>query len=136
MVWRSHNIRRHNVADRVSLLHGDLLDPVQETVDIIVANLPYVSSAEVQSLQPEIQWEPREALDGGPDGLGVIRRLLQQSSEKLKPGGVMLLEMDPRQVDPLQELARKLFPSAAVTIEQDLAHLDRILIVDLANPEA
>ena len=131
-----HNIRRHNVADRVSLLHGDLLDPVQETADIIVANLPYVGSAEIQGLQPEIQWEPREAIDGGPDGLDVIRRLFQQASDKLKPAGVMLLEIDPQQVDPLQELTRQLFPHAAVTVEQDLAHLDRIFIVDLANPEA
>ena len=131
-----YNIRRHNVADRVSLLRGDLLDPVKETADIIVANLPYVASAEIQGLEPELEWEPREALDGGPDGLGVIRRLLQQASEKLKPGGVMLLEMDPQQVGPLQELAQEIFPQAAVTIEQDLAHRDRVFMVDLANPES
>ena len=127
------NVRKHNVADRVSLIQGDLLEPVSEPVDVIVANLPYVPSHEVPGLQPEIQWEPREALDGGPDGMDTLRRTLHQARQKLKPNGVTILEIDPRQGEPLGEYARELFPEASITMEQDLAHLDRILIVDLAR---
>ena len=128
-----YNIRAHNVADRVTALLGDLLEPVPESADFIVANLPYIASSEISGLQPEIQWEPREALDGGPDGLDIIRRLLDQAQRKLKPNGVIILEIDPHQVGPLEEQARRIFPNADVTVEQDLAHLDRIFIVDLGR---
>ena len=75
----SYNIRAHNVADRVTLCKGDLLEPLPEPADLIVANLPYIPSERIPTLQPEIQWEPREALDGGLDGLDLIRRLLTQA---------------------------------------------------------
>ena len=130
-----YNIAAHNVADRITLLPGDLLEPVQEMADVIVANLPYISSDQISTLQPEIQWEPREALDGGADGLDVIRRLLYQAQHKLKQNGVMILEIDPHQVGPLDELASQLFPNAAVTTEQDLSRHDRICIVDLSRSE-
>ena len=131
-----YNIGAHNVADRVTLLQGDLLEPLPVEANIIVANLPYICSDQIPGLQPEIQWEPREALDGGPDGLDVIRRLLHQAQEKLKPGGVMILEIDPQQVQPLEQLAQQLFPEATTSTEQDLGHLDRLFIVDLGRPEA
>jgi release factor glutamine methyltransferase len=130
-----YNIGRHNVADRVTLLQGDLLDPVDEAVDVIVGNLPYVPTDVIPTLQPEIQWEPRESLDGGPDGMDIIRRLLHQAQDKLKQNGVIILEIDPQQVQPLEELSRRLFPGASVSVEQDLARLDRILVVDLGRPE-
>jgi release factor glutamine methyltransferase len=128
-----HNIHRHNVADRVTLLPGDLLEPVPETANIIVANLPYISGDAIDGLQPEVLWEPREALDGGPDGLDVIRRLMQQSQHKLRDGGVIILEIDPHQAQPMEDLARELFPDASISTEQDLAHLDRIFVVDLSR---
>jgi release factor glutamine methyltransferase len=130
-----YNIVRHNVADRVTLLQGDLLDPVDEAVDVIVGNLPYVPTDVIPTLQPEIQWEPRESLDGGPDGMDIIRRLLHQAQDKLKQNGVIILEIDPQQVQPLEGLSRRLFPGASVSVEQDLARLDRILVVDLGRPE-
>ncbi len=130
-----YNIQRHNVADRVTLLQGDLLEPVPEPADVIVANLPYIASDKIAQLQPEIQWEPRESLDGGPGSLEVIGRMLHQASNKLKSGGVILLEIDPHQVQPLEEIAQQLFQGASVSTEQDLAHLDRIFIVDLGRGE-
>ena len=135
--WKvaQHNIARHNVGDRITLLEGDLLDPIEESVDVIVANLPYIPSDEIAALQPEIQWEPRGALDGGPDGLDVIRRLLRQAQNKLRDSGVVILEMDPRQAEPLETLSRELFPGASISVEQDLARLDRMLVVDLARSE-
>ena len=127
------NVRVHNVQDRVTLLQGDLLDPIAEPVDVVVANLPYIPSDRIPTLQPEVQQEPREALDGGPDGLDVIRRLLRQSVAKLKPSGVMVLEVDPDQVQPLTDYALALFPGATVTIEKDLARLDRVFVMELAG---
>ena len=127
------NVRMHNVQDRVTLLQGDLLDPVAEPVDLIVANLPYIPTDRIATLQPEVRREPREALDGGPDGLDVIRRLLRQSIHKLKSTGVMVLEIDPEQVQPLKEDTLALFPGAAINVEQDLAHLDRVFVMELGG---
>jgi release factor glutamine methyltransferase len=128
-----YNIRRHNVADRVTLLQGDLLEPVPEPPAIIVANLPYIPSERIPTLQPEIQWEPKEALDGGPDGLDTIRKLLYQAKDKMKENGVLVLEIDPEQAEPLEKLAQELFPSATITIEQDLARQDRVFVIDLGE---
>ena len=125
----AYNIRAHNVSDRVTLLQGNLLEPLPEAVDLIVANLPYIPTARIPSLQPEIQWEPAQALDGGPEGLGLISDLLRQAPEKLKEQGTIILELDPEQVAPVQELAQQLFPEAETSVERDLAGLDRMFVV-------
>ena len=136
----AYNVRMHNVADRVTLLKGDLLEPLPEPVDVIVANLPYLPTARIPTLQPEVQWEPTAALDGGPDGLAHVRRLLAQAApgfwpehDRLKPHGVILLEMDPEQVPTARSLAAATFPDAEITVEPDLAGRDRVLVVSLAG---
>ncbi len=126
----ARNCRRHGVEDRVHLLLGHLLEPLPEPVDLIVANLPYVSQAEWAQLPPEIsRYEPREALDGGPDGLDHIRRLLGQAGGRLKPGGVILLEIGATQGAAVVALARRHFPAARVEVVRDYARLDRVVIV-------
>ncbi len=127
------NIQRHNVADRVTLVQGNLLDDIPESSDIILANLPYIRTGAMADLQPEVQWEPREALDGGEDGLNVIRDLLHQAPGKLKEGGMLLLEIDPHQASPLEELGRSLFPKAEVSVQRDLAGLDRYFVIDTSS---
>ena len=104
--------------------------PLPEPVDLVVANLPYIPTSRLISLQPEVQWEPREALDGGPDGLDQIRRLIFQAGGKLKSHGIILLELDPDQVPAVEELARRYLPGAATSVEQDLAHLDRLFVIN------
>ena len=131
----SHNIRAHNVADRIKLAKGDLLEPLPEPVDLIVANLPYIPTSRIPTLQPEIQWEPSAALDGGDDGLDLIRRLMLQAPDKLKENGIILLELDPDQVPAVEELARQYFPEATTSIEQDLAHRDRVFVINCAGEE-
>jgi release factor glutamine methyltransferase len=126
----AYNIRSHNVADRITLRKGDLLAALPEPVDLIVANLPYVPTQRIPTLQPEIQWEPVHALDGGPEGLDLMERLLRQAPEKLKEHGIILLELDPEQVAPLRALATELFPEAEITVEKDLGQLDRILVIN------
>ncbi len=126
----ARNCRRHGVEDRVHLLQGHLLEPLPEPVDLIVANLPYVSQAELAQLPPEINcYEPREALNGGPDGLDHIRRLLAQAGGHLKSRGIVLLEIGATQGQAVIALARRNFPAARVEIVKDYAGLDRVVIV-------
>ena len=127
----AYNIRGHSVADRIRLGHGDLLDPVPEPVDVIVANLPYIPTDRIPTLQPEVRQEPVIALDGGPDGLDLVRRLLAQAPEKLKTPGIILMELDPEQFPAAEESARQHFPDADISAEQDLTHRDRILVVSV-----
>ena len=124
------NIRRHGVQRRVRLVEGDLAGPLLESVDMLVANLPYVRDDEIPSLQPEVRdYEPKEALKGGLDGTTLITALLKQAPSRLKPGGVVMLEMDPRQRNALEQDAVQVFPKAAVRVVKDLAGRDRVLVV-------
>ena len=134
----AYNIRMHNVADRVTLLKGDLLEPLPEPVDVIAANLPYLPTDRIPTLQPEVQWEPVAALDGGPGGIDLIERLLQQAAagDRIKPHGVILLELDPEQISEARSLATNAFPDAEITVEPDLAGLGRLLVVSLSAPDA
>ncbi len=131
----AYNIRAHGVGDRVTLAIGDLLDAVPEPVDLVVANLPYIPTDRIPTLQPEVQKEPVRALDGGADGLDLIRRMLVQAEDKLKNHGIMLLEMDPEQIPIVAELALQHFPNGSTDIEKDMAGMDRILVIHRQKPE-
>jgi release factor glutamine methyltransferase len=90
------NAARHGVADRVTVLQGDLFAPVPAgaTFNLVVSNPPYVTPAEWQALAPDVRdHEPRLALDGGPDGLAFYRRIAAGVGPFLKPGGWLLVEI-------------------------------------------
>jgi ribosomal protein L3 glutamine methyltransferase len=92
------NIREHKLARRVTLRRSDVFDSVpapkpREKYDIILSNPPYEPSRVCESLPVEFQKEPRLALDGGADGLDIIRKLLRQSRDRLAPGGIVLVEV-------------------------------------------
>lgn len=111
-------------------LCGDLLSPLEEEVDLIAANLPYCRTSDWESLAPEVRcFEPRQALDGGPDGLRLIERLVRQAPTHLRPGGAILLEIGYDQGDAVRVLAGETFPQATVEVKQDLADLDRLVII-------
>ena len=103
------NARSHGVEDRIAFVGGDLLDPFRENglvFDLILSNPPYVDSGELEVLQPEVRdHEPRKALDGGPGGMEIVRRILCDAPASLSPGGRLLVEMDPRQMDEAQRTA-------------------------------
>ena len=113
----------------------EVLEPLDEPVDLIVANLPYIPTSRVPTLQPEIQYEPKVALDGGEDGLDLIRRMLSQAVGKVKEQATILLELDPEQVPAVEELTKRHFPNATTSVEQDLARLDRIFVITLGGEE-
>jgi release factor glutamine methyltransferase len=99
--------------------------------DLIVANPPYVAAKEFASLQTSVRvHEPTLALNGGDDGLTLIRRLLTQAPAALNPGGTLLVEIGARQGALVTALARTAFPHAAVRIHPDLAGRDRVLEVE------
>ena len=114
------NAARHRVDKRIRFLQSDLLDTVPGRVDVLVANLPYVTTADWKALPPEIKdHEPREGLDGGPDGLRVIERLLEQAPARLSPSGVLLAEIGDMQGRAAKAAARAAFPEAAVKAMPD-----------------
>lgn len=127
----SVNRLRHAVQGRMVLLEGDLVMPLREPVDLIVANLPYVPLGDVASLQPEIRlYEPLLAITPGDDGMALNRRLLAEAAPWLKPGGALMLEMDPGQRDVLEGIARCFYPGAATQVVKDLSGWDRVLVVE------
>lgn len=124
------NVARHGLANRVHLLQGDLLQPVPARVHMVVANLPYVPTAHLLSLAPDVvEYEPLSALDGGPDGLQVIRGLLAQAGDWLLPSGAILLEIGADQGAAAVALARQHWPQARVELLRDYAGLDRVVCI-------
>ena len=126
------NCRRYHVEQRVRLLHGDLLAPLPEPVDVFTANLPYVGTNEMDILGADVRsYEPHLALFGGPDGLDVLQRLFLQTrqSRVAREGSVFLLEIGFRQREPLIEMVREVWPRAVVAFKKDFAGWDRLLQV-------
>jgi release factor glutamine methyltransferase len=121
------NCLKHSVADRVRLLQGNLLEPLSEPVDLIVANLPYVRESE---LNPGL--EPPLALDGGADGTESIEQLCRQAGDKLKPGGWLLLEIGQGQREAVTAILHNMFPEGEVEVIPDLAGIDRVVVLSLA----
>jgi release factor glutamine methyltransferase len=93
------NVRAHGLEDRVTLLEGDLLDPLPGGLDLVCANLPYVP--EGTALPPEVAAQPAHALFAAEGGAALIRRLLGSSPGRLRPGGALLAEIDPSLRDAL-----------------------------------
>jgi release factor glutamine methyltransferase len=123
------NCERHAVADRVSLYVGSLLTPLPGPVEVIAANLPYVSPGEAE---PDVAtWEPQVAVfGGGHDGTDTIRDFLAHAPDYLLPGGTIVLETAHSQGNIVSNLARAAFPNAHVEIRKDLANYDRIVLIN------
>lgn len=126
------NAARHGAAARISFRRGDLLTPLDRPVDVIAANLPYVTEADWQALPASIrEYEPRQALASGADGLDAIRALLRQAPSYLAPGGAVVLEFGIGQARAIEAAARAALPRAAVEIRADFAAIPRLLVARL-----
>jgi len=124
------NAVAHGVADRIDFRVADLLAPAVEVdgpVDLVVANLPYVPSADLPSLPIAAHFEPREALDGGSDGLDLVRGLMGELPRVLAPSGSALLEIGSDQVDAALAAAAAALPGWNATIHADLGGRPRVL---------
>lgn len=124
------NAARLGVAERIQFLRVDgLADlPPDAHFDLVISNPPYIPTAEIASLQPEVRdYDPRAALDGGPDGLDFYRRLASEAAEFLKPGGKIMVELGDGQAD----AAREIFEMQKWIVEavkQDYSRCQRILV--------
>jgi release factor glutamine methyltransferase len=120
----------HGVADRMVFREGDLLPGGEPPYAVICANLPYVATAAMDGLARDLSFEPRLALDGGPDGLDVVRRLLDRLPLVLDGDGVALLEIGADQGETVVAAVAEILPAWRCTVRQDLAGLPRLARVE------
>ncbi len=124
------NAARNDVFQHVTFLHGDLAAPLlaYAPFDCVVANLPYVPSAECAAAPDPVSFEPLLARDGGSDGLELYRRLVRELPRLVAPRGIVLLEAAPSNARALEGLLRDALPPAGVETVQDYAGLDRLVV--------
>lgn len=124
------NVHKHQLEGRITLRCGDLFAAL-ETSDrfhLVMSNPPYVPTAEIPRLAADVRaFEPREALDGGPDGLEVMRRILREAPPHVVPGGWVLLELSPEQAPAVQQFAQSLDAYGEIALIKDLEGRPRVL---------
>ena len=120
------NVAYYRLRRRITTVKGDLLRRASPA-DLILANLPYIPEALRRIRPKELEYEPALALDGGKDGLSLIRVALAQAPAVLKPGGLVLFECDPAQIRRIVRLAQGHWPTAQVSVHKDLAGQDRVV---------
>jgi len=132
------NAAKHDVADRIEFLKGDLFAPLAagSTFDLVVSNPPYIAHAEFASLAPDVRdHEPRVALDGGPDGLAFYRRIANGVVQFLKPGGRLLLEIGYTQESAVHTLLRHQPELEIGPTLKDMAGHPRVVVAKRKNKE-
>ncbi len=125
------NARRHGVEKRIAWVQGDLFAPFQRLengpFDLILANPPYVAEEDFSGLQPEVRdYEPRQALNGGPGGMEIARRILGRAPVFLSSGGRILVELDAEQMEEARETAVSAGAYAHMEVIHDYARRPRI----------
>jgi release factor glutamine methyltransferase len=126
------NAASHGVSRRIQFIQSNLLDGIQGSFDLICANLPYIPTPVLRKLRV-YQTEPELALDGGADGLDLIRSLLSIAPHYLNDGGRLLMEIEMNQARTSSSLAKAAFPQQTVRVLRDLAGKDRLLVVEIGK---
>jgi release factor glutamine methyltransferase len=127
------NATRHGVKERVTFMEGDLFAPIDQLdmkgrVEIIVSNPPYVPKGDIATLQSEVsRFEPRTALDGGEDGLDLIRRIVAGAPLYLAGGGTLLMEIGYGQAEDVKAIIEESDSSWTVEVKRDYAGIERIV---------
>jgi release factor glutamine methyltransferase len=125
------------VADRVSFLQGDLLDPLPEPVDVLLANMPYVAPRDASVLPPDVRlYEPKLALYSEDEGLRHIRRLIVESPPRLRPGAALILELGYDQRAAIEAMALAAFPQGHIRVGVDYAGWDRFIAIRTSTQES
>ncbi len=123
------NVEKQHLSERVTIAEGDLLGPLEGMrFDAIVSNPPYIPTAEIDRLQPEVSvYEPRQALDGGPDGLDAYRSLLPGAFPVLREGGFAAVEIGAGQAEAVRRIASEAGFGRIETV-RDLAKIERVVV--------
>jgi release factor glutamine methyltransferase len=132
----AENLEAHGVQPLVHLACADLLAPAGSSLprpDVVVANLPYVPTAQVREAGGSLAHEPWAALDGGHDGLVVLRRLIAELHGGVAPGATVLLEIGPGQGEALRAMAPA---GSTFELHRDLTGHDRVVRIGLADSSA
>jgi release factor glutamine methyltransferase len=128
------NIEKHQLKERITLLCGDLFDPIisgldVDKFDLIACNPPYVSTAEYEKLDKNVKdYEPKVALFAGVDGLDIYRRVIEKADRFLKPDAALMLEIGYAQGQAVRQLLEQTGAFAEIKIEKDIHNNDRIAI--------
>lgn len=134
LTWARRNAHNLGLQERVRWLMGDLWEPVAAGsgfFDVITANPPYVTTAEMAGLSPEVgRFEPRLALEGGEDGLDIVRSIIAGAGAHLRPLGWLLVELGAGQAAQAQRLAQACGAFAEVSLIKDLAGIERVLVCE------
>ena len=134
LTWARRNAHNLGLQERVRWLQGDLWEPVAAAsgfFDIITANPPYVTTAEMRELPPEVgQFEPHQALEGGTDGLDIARSIIGGSGAHLRPLGWLFMELGAGQAAQARRLAQASGAFAEVSLVKDLAGIERVLVCE------
>jgi release factor glutamine methyltransferase len=124
------NLETLGFSHRAKIARGDLFSPVKpgEAFDLIVSNPPYIPSSHIARLSPEVRdHEPIEALDGGADGLDVIRKICREAGDYMKPGGGLALEIGESQETPVLALLEETGDYTDIRSHKDLSYAPRVI---------
>jgi release factor glutamine methyltransferase len=125
------NADRYELNDKIDLVCADWFETFsvkRPFLDLIIANPPYIPTAEIQQLQPEIAfYEPRLALDGGMDGLDILQHILKEAVHYLRPGGALMMEMGSDQRQALGSFMKDLLAYSSFQFFKDYSDRNRIL---------
>lgn len=125
------NSRRQNLSNRINFILGDLLEPIDRDIDVILANLPYIPTSVIPQLDPSVRdFEPHLALDGGRDGLDLYRRLLDQIKERALKPKLCIFEINDHGGSGMALEISKRFPSVDFQMVKDSSDLDRYAIIN------
>ncbi len=123
------NAKKHEVENKIQFIETDLFPEENLQCNIIISNPPYIKTANIKNLQPEIRdFEPYAALDGGPDGLDCYRKIAEKGASFLKEGGFLLLEVASDSANDVASLIQNALKPKNIRIKKDLNGLERVII--------
>ena len=114
--------------NKIKIIQSDLFEKIEEKFDIIVSNPPYIETKTIQTLDKEVQMEPRIALDGGEDGLDLYRRIIKEAYKYLYNNGILALEIGYNQKDRVINLLKESNMYKEIYSKKDLSNIDRIVV--------
>ncbi len=125
------NANLHNVNKKIRFINSDLFTQyaIRNTqYDITACNPPYIPTAEIEKLQPEISYEPRVALDGGRDGLDFYRKIIKQAPDYLREGGFLIMEIGFNQMGEVKNIFQKYGNFEIIEVVKDYNNIDRVVV--------